>query len=97
MILVVLIGFVLIWVGRLVLVCVFLVVVFLVLFGARHIEAGEQMLHNLAETALILDGVAQSVEIGAGAILDKAPPKLDKFFGVRRRRETGQSLACDQR
>ena len=45
-----------------------------VLLRPGHVEAGEKMLHDLREAALILYSAREPVEISAGALLDKTLP-----------------------
>jgi hypothetical protein len=58
-----------------------------------HVEAGEQLLHGFGEAALILDGGAETIEIGPGAVLDPLSPQLDDGAGVNGRGRAGQALA----
>ena len=54
-------------------------------------------MHGAAEGALVLDGGAEPVEVGAGALLDPGPPQVDDLLRRRGRRLAGQPLAHDQR
>ena len=62
-----------------------------------HIEAVEQIMHDVAEAALIGEHALEPIEIASGALLDQGPPQLDKFARHRRRRLTGKPLAHQHR
>ena len=62
-----------------------------------HFERVEQVVHRVAELALVLEHVFQPVEIAPGAVLDQRTPEIDQLLGRRRRRHAGQALAHHQR
>ena len=61
-----------------------------------HFERIEQVVHRVAELALVLDHAFQPVEIAPGAVLDQRTPEIDQLLGGRRRRHAGQPLAHQQ-
>ena len=60
-----------------------------------HVEIIEQVVHDVAEAALVVEHALEPVEIAAGALLDQRPPQLDELARRRRRRFAGQPLAHD--
>ena len=76
-----------------------LLLLLVVIGGAvvTHFERVEQVVHRVAEQALVLDQVVQPVEIAAGAILDERAPQVDQVAGRRRRGCAGQALTHHQR
>ena len=62
-----------------------------------HFERVEQVVHGVAELALVLQHAFQLVEIAPGAVLDQRTPEIDQLLGRRRRRQAGQPLAHHQR
>ena len=64
---------------------------------ARHAKRGEKLAHEPRVGALVEQGVAQPVEIGAGLLLDKRAPELDETRRAARRLESGQALARQHR
>ena len=52
---------------------------------------------SLRVGALVEEGLAQPVEIGAGLLLDEGAPKLDETRRAARRRKPGQALAREHR
>ena len=60
-----------------------------------HVEGIEQIVHDVAEAALILDHAFEPVEIAAGALLDQRAPQIDELARGRRRLLAGQPLAHD--
>ena len=50
-----------------------------------HFERLEQIVHGVAELALVLDHVFQPVEVLAGAFLDQRTPEFDQLARGRRR------------
>ncbi len=50
-------------------------------------------MHDVAEAALVLDHLLQTIEIGAGAFLDEGAPEVDELARGRRRRQSGEALA----
>ena len=45
-----------------------------------HVEAVEQVVHDVAETRLVVDQPLQPVEIAPGAVLDQRPPEIDELL-----------------
>ncbi len=62
-----------------------------------HVQRVEQVVHGVAELALVLDHAFEPVEIAPGAILDQRPPQIDQLFRVRGRRHAGEPLAHHER
>jgi len=62
-----------------------------------HVEAGQHLPHRPAEPALVLQGVAEPVEILAGLLLNPRAPQIDDLLGRRRRLEAGHAFARDHR
>ena len=62
-----------------------------------HFERVEQIVHRVAELALVLEHAFQPVEIAPGAVLDQRTPEVDQLLGGRGRRHAGQPLAHHQR
>ena len=62
-----------------------------------HFERVEQIVHGVAELALVLDHALELVEIAPGAVLDERTPQIDQLLRGRRRRQAGQPLAHHQR
>ena len=62
-----------------------------------HFERVEQVVHDVAELALVLDQIFQPVEVAAGAVLDQRTPQINQLLGGRRRRHARQTLAHHQR
>ena len=60
-----------------------------------HIEAIEQVMHDVAEPALIGQHALEPVEIAAGALLDEWAPQVDELARGRRRRLAGEPFAHD--
>jgi len=69
--------------------------VFLGLTGAilAHIERVEQIVHHVAEPALVGEHALEPVEIAAGALLDQRPPQIDELARGRRGRLASEPLA----
>ena len=93
------IGGVAVLAGFLLLLFFFALVVFL--FGIAgavlaHFQRFEQLMHDVAELALILDQTFQAIEISAGALLDQRPPEFHQFARGWRRCETGEPFAHHQ-
>ena len=44
-----------------------------------HVEGIEQVVHDVAEAALVVEHALEPVEIAAGALLDQRPPQLDEL------------------
>jgi hypothetical protein len=62
-----------------------------------HIQAVEQIVHDIAKAALIVKYAFEPIEIAAGALLDQRPPQLDELARGRRRRLPGEALAHHHR
>ena len=58
-----------------------------------HVEAVEQVVHDVAEAALIVEHALEPVEILAGALLDQRAPQIDELLRRGRRHFAGQPLA----
>ena len=61
-----------------------------------HFERVEQIVHGVAELALVLQQAFELVEFSPGAILDQRAPEIDQLLGRLRRRQAGQALAHHQ-
>jgi hypothetical protein len=62
-----------------------------------HIQAVEQVVHDIAKAALIVEHAFEPIEIAAGALLDQRPPQLDKLARGHWRRLPGEALAHQHR
>ena len=62
-----------------------------------HVEGFQQIVHRIAELALVVEQALQPVEAAAGAILDERPPQIDELLRGRRRCLAGQPLAHQHR
>ncbi len=62
-----------------------------------HVEAIEQIVHDVAEAALVVEHALEPIEIAAGAFLDQRPPQIDELARGRRRRLAGEPLAHQHR
>ena len=85
--------------GFLILLFFFAFVVFFLGFAGSvfaHFQRFEQIVHDVAELALVFDQIFQTIEILAGALLDHRPPEFDQFARGRRRRQPGEALAHHQ-
>ena len=60
-----------------------------------HVERVEQVVHDVAEPALVGQHALQAVEIAAGALLDDRSPQIDQLARRLRRQFAGQPLAHD--
>ena len=58
-----------------------------------HVEAIEEVVHDVAEPALVVDHALKTIEIAAGPFLDQRPPQVDELARGRRRRFAGKPLA----
>ena len=59
----------------------------------HHVERTQQLVNRFSEDLLVLDGIAQLVEIAAGALLDPWTPDVDDLLRRRWRLEARQALA----
>ena len=91
-------------IGRLAVVAGFVLLVLLVALFAfllvgfaaavfAHVEIVEQIVHHVAEPALIEQHALQTIEIAPGAILDQRPPQIDELSRGGRRRFAGKPFA----
>ena len=60
-----------------------------------HVEGIEQVVHHVAEAALIGEHAFEPVEIAAGALLDDRAPQIHELARGRRRLLAGEPLAHD--
>ena len=58
-----------------------------------HVETVEQIVHHVAEAALVVEQTLEPVEILAGTLLDQRTPQLDHLACGRRRNLAGEPLA----
>jgi hypothetical protein len=58
-----------------------------------HVEAIEQVVHDVAEPALVGQHALEPIEIAAGALLDQRPPQIDQLSRGGRRRFAGEPFA----
>ena len=58
-----------------------------------HVETIEQVVHDVAEPALVGQHALEPIEIAAGALLDQRPPQIDQFARGGGRRLAGEPFA----
>ena len=75
------------------------VAVVLVLVAAlvTHVEGIEKVVNDIAELALVVDIVLETIELTPGAALDEAPPQVDEPARRRRWWHAGEAFADQHR